>query len=255
MDQGRICYNSCRVFKYLIDCVEVTGPSANLSFYQDGEAFRTEIKTFRTNTVHSNLDTGFMFGHELLPDQDFGGPGGTDKCDPRMVPLDPDSPPGHNVVQDLTAFKNVKQNAWNDCRVTTFMTYKSADAMLGLSLKHNCDVLDSIFIGESSNLGEPNMVHLRNGSSVMWPRSTPRDRQQGAEYLGLQLYDGNPFVSGNTFADFYDDEYKNAGGIGFRKPHAGEWPTLFKNNFFDYQDGVEGNFIKGNERFSFGGIG
>ena len=226
-----------------------------MSFYQDGEAFRTEIKTFRANTVHSNRDTGFMFGHELLPDQDFGGPGGTDKCDPRMVPLDPNSPPGHNVVQDLTAFKNIKQNAWNDCRVTTFMTYKSADAMLGLSLKHNCDVLDSIFIGESSNLGEPNMVYLRNGSSVMWPRSTPRDRQQGAEHLGLQLYDGNPFVSGNTFADFYDDEYKNAGGIGFRKPHAGEWPTLFKNNFYDHQDGVEGNIIKGNERFSFGGIG
>ena len=63
-----------------------------------------------------------MFGHELLPDQDFGGPGGTDKCDPRQEPLDPDSAPGLNTVQDLTAFKNVKQNAWNDCRYTTFLT-------------------------------------------------------------------------------------------------------------------------------------
>ena len=127
--------------------------------------------------------------------------------------------------------------------------------MLGLSLKHNCDVLDSTFIGESPNVGEPNMVMVRNKSHVMWPRSTPRDRQQGAEYIGLQLYDGNPFVSGNTFADFRDDDYKNAGAIGFRKPHAGEWPTLFKNNKFDFEDGLEGNYIKGNERWSWGGIG
>ena len=118
--------------------------------------------------------------------------------------------------------------------------------MLGLSLKHNCDILDSIFIGESPNMGEPNMVYVRNGSHVMWPRSTPRDRQQGQEYIGLHLYDGNPFVSGNTFCDFRDDDYKNAGAIGFRKPHAGEWPTLFKNSKFDFEDGLEGNYVKGN---------
>ena len=173
-----------------------------------------------------------------------------------MYPLYPDSEPGLNIVQELTAFKNIKQNSWNDCRYTTFLTYKSSDAELGLSLKHNCDVLDSVFIGESANLGEPNTVKLRNGSEVMWHRSTPHPwRTHGMQYLGLQLYDGNPFVSGNTFADFYDDDFKNAGAIGFRKPHAGEWPTLFKTNMFDFEDGVEGNYIKGNERYSFGGNG
>ena len=233
----------------------MTGPSATEGFYQQGEAFRTEISTFRGNTVHSNKDTGFMFGHELMDDQDFSPGGGTERCDPRLRPLDPESPPGLNIVQDLTAFKNIKQNTWNDCRATTFLTYKSSDAKLGLSLKHNCDVLDSIFIGESPNMGEPNMVQVRNGSHVMWPRSTPGDRQQGMEYIGLQLYDGNPFVSGNTFADFRDDDYKNAGAIGFRKPHAGEMPTLFKNTKFDFEDGLEGNYVKGNERFTFGGNG
>ena len=57
-----------------------------------------------------------MFGHELMEDQDFNPGGGTDKCDPRLRPLDPESPPGLNIVQDLTAFKNSKQNTWNDCR-------------------------------------------------------------------------------------------------------------------------------------------
>ena len=103
------------------------------------------------------------------------------------------------------------------------------------------------------NFGEPNEVKLRNGTKVMWHRSTPSSI--GIAYIGLQLYDGNPYVSNNTFADFYDDDYKIAGGIGFRKPHAGEPPTLFKNTHFDFQDGAEGNYVKGMERFAFGGIG
>ena len=73
-------------------------------------------------------------------------------------------------------------------------------------------------------------------------------------FPGLQLYDGNPYVSGNTFEDFYDDEYKVAGGIGFRKPHAGEPPTVFMDNHFGYVDNTEGNFVKGMERYVFGNL-
>lgn len=232
---------------------KVTGPSANESFFQDGESFRTQILPFEKNTVHSNVDTGYMFGFHLLPDQDFGGPGGTDKCDPRKNPLDPNSEPATNIVKSLTAYKNIKQNSWSDCRMTTYDNYMSSDSFLGLTLVKNCDVINSIFVGESDNLGEPNMVQLRNRSHVMWHRSTPKEH--GTGYIGLQLYDGNPYVSGNSFADFVDDDYKIAGAIGFRKPHAGEIPTLFKSNFFDFEDGSEGNYVKGMERFTFGGSG
>ena len=49
---------------------KVTGPSGNeTGFYEDGEAFRTAILPFERNTVHSNVDSGFMFGFELLSDQ------------------------------------------------------------------------------------------------------------------------------------------------------------------------------------------
>ena len=53
---------------WLIFAENVTGPSANEGFFGGGEAFRTPIKKFDTNTVHSSV-TGFMFGSELLPDQ------------------------------------------------------------------------------------------------------------------------------------------------------------------------------------------
>ena len=234
---------------------DVTGPSADEGFFQHGEAFRTEISTFEGNSVHSNLHTGFFFGHHLLPDQDFNGPGGTEYCNPRVDPLDPDSPPGHNIVKDLTAFKNIEQNTWNDCRYTTYDDFKSADAILGISMAHDGEITNSIFVGESNNLGEPNLVKLRNGTQVMWHRSTPVWHAVHDTYMGIQLYDGNPYVHGNTFTDFYNDGFKVAGGIGFRKPHAGEWPTLFMNSIFDFDDGAQGNYVHGSERGVFGGHG
>ena len=52
-----------------------------------------------------------------------------------------------------------------------------------------------------------------------------------------------------------NNTFKVAGGIGFRKPHAGEPPTVFINSHFGFEDSVEGNFVKGMERWVFGGIG
>ena len=66
---------------------------------------------------------------------------------------------------------------------------------------------------------------FRRKCEYIFPRSTPDFKDEGnhhhAHYIGLQLYDGNPHVEGTHFADFVDDEYKLAGAIGYRKPHAG----------------------------------
>ena len=146
-----------------------------MGFYESGEAFRTQILNFDTNTAHSNKDTGFFFGDELQEDQDFSGhfrPGETNKCDPRENPLDPESPVVVNLgkaissflsnlhlkifktfsVKSLTAFKNKEQNTWTDCRHTTYDNYKSSDAKLGYTQRHDCDVINSMFIGESGRL-------------------------------------------------------------------------------------------------------
>ena len=76
-----------------------------MGFYESGEAFRTQILNFDTNTAHSNKDTGFFFGDELLEDQDFTGhfrPGETNKCDPRKNPLDPESPVVVNLGKTIS---------------------------------------------------------------------------------------------------------------------------------------------------------
>ena len=131
---------------------EVTGPSATEGFFEEGEAYRTPILTFDTNTAHSNQNTGFFFGGELQPDQDFNGmaqPGGGNRCDPRKTATDPYSEEVSNLVKDLTTFKNRLQNVWLVCRRTTFDGFKSSDAQLGYTQVVNADLINSIFIGES----------------------------------------------------------------------------------------------------------
>ena len=139
-----------KIFSIFTD--EVTGPSALEGFYEEGEAFRTSITKFESNTVHSNEQTGFFFGSAMQPDQDFNGhcgPGGTDAYNPKIDPKDPNSEDASNLIKSLTAFKNREQNTWVDCRRTTYDDYKSADSYLGYTQKHDCDVINSIFIGES----------------------------------------------------------------------------------------------------------
>merc|ERR1712059_10546 len=73
----------------------------------------------------------------------------------------------------------------------------------------HCHLTNSIFIGESGNIGEPQMVTLENGTKVQWPRSMP----SGHKIIGLQLYDGFLKSETNIFSDFRDDEYKLAGNV------------------------------------------
>jgi hypothetical protein len=60
---------------------------------------------------------------------------------------------------------------WNDCKNVIYQGLKVADTPISLVASHGpCSIKDSLFIGESGNLGEPNEVRLRDGTKVMWHR-------------------------------------------------------------------------------------
>ena len=149
---------------------EVTGPSANQGFFQPGEAFRTPILEMAGNTAHSNGVRGFFFGDELTADQDFANRE-TPLCQPQEDPLDPHSSTASNLVEDLTLYKNCEMGVWNDCKNVIYQGLKVADTPISLVASHGpCSIKDSLFIGESGNLGEPNEVRLMDGTKVMWHR-------------------------------------------------------------------------------------
>jgi hypothetical protein len=202
------------------------------------------------NTAHSNGNRGFFFGDELTMDQDFANKE-THLCYPHEDPLDPHSPPTSHLVEHLTLYKNGERGVWNDCRNITFNGLKVADTPTSFTSAHTpCNVRNSLFIGESANLGEPNEVRLRDGTRVMWHRSTPHGLHYQATVMGINFYDGYVEAENNIFADFYDDEYKLAGAITFKAPR--DIKATFRNTFFDFEDGVGGNYVKGVPRYSYG---
>ena len=66
----------------------------------------------------------------------------------------------------------------------------------------------------------------------------------------MEFYDGWIMADHNIFTDFYDDDYKISGAIMFKGIRNTK--GFFSNSFFDYQDGSEGNFVKGIPKYSFG---
>ena len=59
----------------------------------------------------------------------------------------------------------------NDCKNVVYDGLKISDTPFAMVASHTpCTVQNSLFIGESGNLGEPNEVRLRNGTKVMWHR-------------------------------------------------------------------------------------
>ena len=247
---GNAAGGSAGVGIWYIFAPEVTGPSADQGFFQPGEAFRTRILAMADNTAHSNGNRGFFFGDELTMDQDFADKE-TRLCHPYEDPLDPYSPPTTHLVERLTVYKNYERGVWNDCKNITFDGLKVADAPISFTSTHTpCNVRNSLFIGESGNLGEPNEVRLRDGTRVMWHRSTPHGLHYQATVRGINFYDGYVEAEHNTFTDFYDDEYKLAGAISFKAVR--NIKATFRDTFFDFEDGVGGNYVKGVPKYSYG---
>jgi len=245
---GNVAAGSSGIGIWYIFAKEVTGPSADQGFFQPGEAFKTPILTMSGNKAHSN-QRGFFFGDELTWDQDFANKE-TKECDPHEDPLDSHSAHSSNLIEDLTVYKNSDRNVWNDCKYVTYFGLRSADSSLSFITTHGpVYVQHSLFIGESDNLGQPNEVRLRNGSKVMWHRSTPNGFRM-SPIAGLEFYDGWVYADHNIFSDFYDDAFKVAGGITFKgMRNIKGW---FSNSFFDFKDGLEGNYVKGIPKTSYG---
>lgn len=78
----------------------------------------------------------------------------------------------------------------------------------------------------------------------------PHGLHHQATVMGINFCDGYVEAEHNTFTDFYDDEYKIAGAITFKAPR--HIKATFRNTFFDFEDGVGGNYVKGVPKYPYG---
>jgi len=176
---------------------------------------RTPVGEFRGNVAHSNFD-GMMFDRGQNPDLTFSVVG-SNYHTARVDPTDPNSERLESVFEHYTGYKNRHGAIWGRGKMHLFKNLKLADNAIGFthaagdlaSPAFSSKVVDSIFVGESANIGNP-----RTPQEIAYGRSLP---QENADYpiRGYEYYDFRQEVENVTFRNFVDNDTRKAGAISY----------------------------------------
>jgi cell migration-inducing and hyaluronan-binding protein len=176
---------------------------------------RTPMGEFRGNVAHSNFD-GFMFDRNINADNTFGLTGNSHM--PRENPMDPNSPAVISVFEDLTTFKNRNGGIWGRGENRLFRNVKFADNAIGFT--HSAGsagqdpfsslVVDSLFVGETDNIGNPTTPE-----EVAYGRSLPKPGLPGFPIRGYEYYDYRDDVVNATFVNYVDNDTRETGALSW----------------------------------------
>src|SRR6202789_2070273 len=121
---------------------------------------RTRMAEFRGNVAHSNFD-GFMLDRNINRENVFGLAGPSHIA--KENPADENSKSVESLLADLTAYKNRNGGVWGRGELHVFRNLKAADNAIGFTNStgsFGADtftslVVDSLFVGETDNIGNP----------------------------------------------------------------------------------------------------
>jgi hypothetical protein len=176
---------------------------------------RTKQGVFRGNVAHSNFD-GFMFDRNINADNTFGLTGNSHM--PKEDPTDPNSPTVESVYENLIAYKNRNGGIWGRGEMHTFRNYKSADNAIGFTHAagnagrdpFSSLVVDSLFVGETDNIGNPETPEEKAIGRSVPKRTIPDFPVRGYEY-----YDYRDDVVNTTFVNFQDNSLRKTGALSW----------------------------------------
>ncbi|OJW57629.1 MAG: hypothetical protein BGO57_00395 [Sphingomonadales bacterium 63-6] len=176
---------------------------------------RTAMREFSGNTAHSNFD-GFMFDRGPKPDGTFSV-GGSNYHFAFTDPNDPNSPPKGSVFENFTGYKNRHGAVWGRGELHQFKNLKVADNAIGFThaasavgrAPYTSKVVDSLFVGETDNIGNP-----RTPQEIAYGRSMPNDMPD-YPIRGYEYYDLRHDVENTTFVNFEPNDTRSAGALSY----------------------------------------
>jgi cell migration-inducing and hyaluronan-binding protein len=175
---------------------------------------RTRLREFSGNVAHSNFD-GLMLDRGPGPDGTFGiaGPNLTSYADP----ADTKSELVMAVFDNFTGYKNRNGAVWGRGEYHLYKNLKLADNAIGFThasgipgiAPFTSRVVDSLFVGESDNIGNP-----RTPEEVAYGRSLP---SASADFpiRGYEYYDFHHEVENVTFVNFVPNQLRDAGALSY----------------------------------------
>ena len=176
---------------------------------------RTKLGEFRGNVAHSNFD-GFMLDRNINVDNTFGLTGNSHM--PKEDPADPNSKGLVSNFENLTAYKNRNGGIWGRGENHVFRNAKLADNAIGYTHAsgsagrdpYTSLVVDSLFVGETDNIGNP-----QTAEEKAYGRSLPKRKIPDFPIRGYEYYDYRHDVVDTTFVNYQDNERRRAGALSW----------------------------------------
>jgi hypothetical protein len=176
---------------------------------------RTRLGIFKGNVAHSNYD-GFMFDRNAGPDGRFSVTGSSHM--PKENPQDPNSRTLESYFEDLTAYKNRNGGVWGRGEMHVFRNLRVADNAIGYTHAAGSAgrdpftslVVDSLFVGETENIGNP-----RTPEEKSQGRSLPKPQIPDFPIRGYEYYDYRHDVVNTTFVNYADNPHRQAGALSY----------------------------------------
>ncbi len=176
---------------------------------------RMRLGEFKGNTSHSNFD-GLMFDRGPNQDGTFnvGGAGHIAYADP----TNPKSQVLVSVINDYTGYKNRNNAIWGRGEDHLFTHLKLADNAIGFThaagdpgaAPYTSRVVDSLFVGETDNIGNP-----ETPAEKAYGRSLPKPDTPDYPIRGYEFYDYRHDVVNDTFVNYQPNATRNAGAISW----------------------------------------
>src|ERR1700726_116911 len=176
---------------------------------------RTRMAEFRGNVAHSTFD-GFMLDRNINLENVFGlaGPSHIAKEDP----ADENSKSVESLLADLTAYKNRNGGVWGRGELHVFRNLKAADNAIGFTNSTGSFgddlftslVVDSLFVGETDNIGNPVTPEEK-----AYGRSLPKRLIPDFPIRAYEYYDYRHDVVNTTFVNFQDNNQRGSGALSW----------------------------------------
>jgi G8 domain len=176
---------------------------------------RTKFREFRGNVAHSNYD-GFMFDRNINVENVFGLAGPSYM--PRENPADPNSKRLETHFENLTTYKNRNGGFWGRGELFVVKNLKAADNAVGFTMStgslgddlFTSRVVDSLFVGETENIGNPTTPE-----EIAYGRSLPKRLIPDYPIIGYEYYDYRHDVVNTTFVNFQDNKQRGSGALSW----------------------------------------
>jgi cell migration-inducing and hyaluronan-binding protein len=157
-----------------------------------------------------------MFDRNINVDNTFGLTGNSHI--PKENPADNKSRTVETLFENLTSYKNRNGGVWGRGEMHTFRNLKSADNAIGYTHAAGSAgqdpftslVVDSLFVGETDNIGNPVTPEEKAYGRSLPKRSIPDFPIRGYEY-----YDYRHDVVNTTFVNFQDNKQRGSGGLSW----------------------------------------